>query len=302
MWRTHCSTNNPYEEPFTVKKNTKKRVKNPLRYKQPVWRTFYGKNNTCEEPFTIQTTRVKNPLRYKQPVWRTLYGKNNPCVEPFYGKNNPCEEPFALKTTRVKNLFTVKTTRVKNPLRYKQPVCRTLYDTNNLCEEHFTIQKTRVKNPLRNKQPVKNPLLYKQPVWRTLCRITAHAPSRLRYRQSLCTGEPRVRRVQGNHVYGVYGGTTCTACTGELGVRHVRRVQGNHVENALRYRLSACTALYHTDRMCAKPSTMETACEKKKTMAVQTACGKTPDDTISLWQNHLRHRQPVAKHYDIDSL
>ena len=224
--------------------------------------------------------RVKNPLRYKQPVWRTLYGKNNPCVEPFYGKNNPCEEPF-----------TVQTTRVQNPLRYKQPVWRTLYDTKNTCEEPFTkqttreepftIQTTRVKNPLPNNSPCTEPFtIQTELVYRgTTC--------------TACTGKPRVRRVRGNHVYGMYRGTRCTACTACTGEPRGERptIQTVRVYSPLPYRQNVCKTLYDGDSLW-----------KKKTMAVQTACGKTPDDTISLWQNHLRHRQPVAKHYDIDSL
>ena len=169
--------------------------------------------------------------RYRRPMSTASCGTEVPCVEPF----------------------TIQKTRVQNPSRYKQPVCRTLYDTNKPCAEPFTIQTPRVQSPLQYIQPAcrnlygtNNPCA--EPFTVQTTRVKNPLPN-----SSPCT-EPFTIQTER-----VYRGTTCTVCTEEP---RVRRVQGNHVENARQYRLSACTALYHTDRMCAKPSTIQTACEK----------------------------------------
>ena len=295
-------TDDPCPQPVVVQRSH-------ARYRRPMSAASCG----TEVPCTIQTTHVHSQLWYRCPVCRTLYNTNNPCTEPFAiqqpvcrtlcDTNNPCAEPF-----------TIQTTRVKNPLRYKHPVYRVLYNTYNRRAEPFTVQTARVQNPSR----------YKQPVLRTLCRTAAHAQSRLRYRQSVCKGEPRVPCVQKNHVYGVYRGTTRrTPDNTDCPRVQSFTIQTECVQNLLRYRQlvkkeKTTTTLQHRPA-CGK-ILYGTACEKQKQnknkkalryrqpvakpLTIQSACGKTIYDTdslwqnplrYSLWQNALRYRQHVCK-------
>ena len=323
-------TDDPCPQPVVVQRSH-------ARYRRPMSTASCG----TEVPCTIQTTHVRSQLWYRGPMHDT----DDPCPQPVVVQRSRVQNPLQYKQPVYRTLCDT-TTRVQNPLRYKQPVCRTLCDTNNPCAEPFTIQTTRVKNPLRYKHPVyrvlyntynrraepftvqtarvQNSLRYKQPVLRTLCRTAAHAQSRLRYRQSVCKGEPRVPCVQKNHVYGVYRGTTRrTPDNTDCPRVQSFTIQTECVQNLLRYRQlvkkeKTTTTLQHRPA-CGK-ILCGTACEKQKQnknkkalryrqpvakpLTIQSACGKTIYDTdslwqnplrYSLWQNALRYRQHVCK-------